>query len=114
MLYSIRTSFGAANTQALQICKEIIELTPPSNEDLVFGFSSYGENNPFSNLLIVNTLRRYRAKYHDASLRCAPKTTDGYLSHIGFYKACGIQYGKEPGEARASSNYVPITEINMY
>lgn len=114
MQYLIKTRYGAANTQALQICKEITELIPPRNEDLVFNFSNYGENNPFSNLLIINTLRQYKKKYSDASLRCAPKTSDGYLSHIGFYKACGIQYGKEPGEAHASSNYVPITKINMY
>lgn len=111
MQYSIKTSFGDGNNQALQICKEITGLVPPSDEDLIFNFSTYGENNPFSNLLIINTLRQYRKEYSDASLRCAPKTTDGYLSHIGFYKACGIQYGKEPGEARASSNYVPVTYI---
>lgn len=113
MQYTIRTSFGAGNIQALYICKEIMDLIPPNDEDLVFSFLAYGENNPFSNLLLINTLRQYRKKHQDASLRCAPKTTDGYLSHIGFYKACGIPYGKEPGEAHASPNYVPVTNINL-
>ena len=114
MRYSIQTNFGKANIQALQICKDIMELTPPSDEELIFDMSSYGENNPFSNLIIVNTLQRFKAMYHDALLRCRPKDLDGYLSHIGFYKACGISIGKEPGEAHASSNYVPITEISLY
>ncbi len=113
MQYSIKTSFGSGNIQALRICKEIMELIPPKDEDLIFSFLSYGENNPFSNLLLINTLRQYRKTHQDASLRCAPKTTDSYLSHIGFYKACGIPYGKEPGEAHASPNYVPITNINL-
>ena len=113
MQYSINTSFGSANTQALQICKEISALEPPIGEDLVFNFSSYKENNPFSNLIIINTLNKFKKAYPEASLRCAPKESGGYLSHIGFYKACGIPLGKEPGEARASSNYVPITEVSL-
>lgn len=112
--YSIKTKFGQANIQSLRICKEITQLVPPMDDELVFNFMPYGENNPFSNLILINTLRKFKSTYPDADLRCKPKDIDGYLSHIGFYKACGISIGKEPGEARASSNYVPITDISLY
>ena len=114
MIYSIKTNYSKANIQALHICKEISRLVPPKDEELAFDITPYGENNPFSNLILINSLRRFKLTHQNAQLKCKPKYTDGYLSHIGFYKACGISIGKEPGEAKASSNYVPITEINLH
>ena len=36
----------------------------------------------------------------------------GYMAHVGFFEDIGIEYGKEPGEARGSSTYIPITKIS--
>ena len=77
-------------------------------EELLVDFTPYRETDPFSNVLLCNTLKRFRSQHRDINMRCRPKE-DTYLSHIGFYKACGVPYGKEPGEARASENYVPVT-----
>lgn len=33
------------------------------------------------------------------------------MSHMGFFNMCGFDHGKEIGEARGNSNYLPITEI---
>lgn len=52
--------------------------------------------------------------YPNVKMRFQPKEQGGYLSHIGFYQACGIKYGNEVGAAKPSSNYVPITGINLY
>ena len=112
--YPIHTSFGEANTQALNICKEIIGIDPSAYDAFVFDFKPYGENNPFSNLILINTLRRFRLLNPTTQLACIPKEIDSYLSHIGFYKAIGIPLGKEPGEAIASSTYVPITKIDLF
>lgn len=114
MNYLIKSNYGKGNLQAIQTCKELAELIPPPGEELVFDFKHFRENNPFGNLIIINSLKRFKQSYSDASLFCRPKEQNGYLSHIGFYKACGINYGKDPGEAIASSNYVPITNINLY
>lgn len=113
MLYSIKTTFDKGNIEALQICKELGELIPSISERLIFDFRSYRENNPFGNLIIINSLRRFRECYQNAQLSGIPKEIDGYLSHIGFYKAIGIDVGKNPGEAKPSNNYVPITEISL-
>ena len=64
-----------------------------------------------SNLVLINSLRQYEKEKPDVQLHYIPKSNDNYLSHIGFYKAIGIQYGKNPGEATATSNYVPISPI---
>ena len=113
MNHQIVTTFGEGNIQALNICKDLSTLVPPQDEELVFDMRRYGENNPFSNLVLVNSLRRFKDNHKDSQLFCKPKEPNGYLSHIGFYKASGIRFGNSPGEARASSNYVPITAIQL-
>lgn len=113
MRYQVTGSRNKANIEGLNTCRELAELIPKTNEEIVFDFSEYAENNPFGNLLLINTIRRYRKEYPGIPMKCHPRE-EGYLSHIGFYKACGIPYGKEVGEARASTNYVPITEISLY
>ena len=113
MNFQIHTSYGEGNTQILQVCKDLSNLVPPIEERLVFDLRNYGETNPFSNLVLINSLRQYRKKHRESDLFCNPKDIGGYLSHIGFYKACGISIGKEPGESRPSSNYVPVTDIGI-
>lgn len=114
MRYRIRGNRNRANIDALDICRELADIVPKCNDELIFDFSDYLENNPFGNLLLINTIRQYRKAYSDIPMKCHPKEEGGYLSHIGFYKACGIPYGKEVGEAKASTNYVPVTEISLY
>ena len=114
MRYFVKTTFGNGNVEALNICKNLESLQPEQGEDFVFDFSKYGENNPFSNIVLANSISLFHDNHSDIDMYFHPKDgTDGYLSHIGFYQACGIKYGKELGEARASSNYVPISAINL-
>ncbi len=113
MKYNVFTSFDQGNTQALQICRDIAAINLNPLEELFFDFTTYGENNPFGNLLIINSLKRCRKRYPNNQMKCIPKDYDGYLSHIGFYKAIGIDVGKQPGEAVASTNYVPISRISF-
>lgn len=97
----------------LDICRDLRRLYPPSGEELVFDLTKYSETNPFSNLVLINSLRRYKKDHPELVLRCKPKEQGGYLSHIGFYQAIGIDYGKMPGEARANPNYVPVTRLSF-
>lgn len=114
MRYYVKTSFGNGNVEALKICKHLSLIDPEQGKDFIFDFTRYGENNPFSNIVLANTINLFHNNHPDIDMYFHPKDgTDGYLSHIGFYQACGIKYGKELGEARASSNYVPITAINL-
>ena len=108
MIFPIETTYGNGNIQALSIIKRLAEIEPDSKKGLLIDFSSYGETDPFSNVLFCNALRHFKSEHKEIKMWCRPKA-DTYLSHIGFYKACGIPYGKEPGEARASENYVPVT-----
>ena len=111
MEYKVVTTYGWGNEQALNIASDISSLDLPDTENLLFDFTKYSENNPFSNLLIANSIRVYRENHKNkCQLRPNHET---YLSHLGFYQMIGADYGKQLGEARASDNYVPITKITF-
>lgn len=111
MKYKIETTYGCGNKQALNIASDIFSLDLPDTEDVLFDFTKYSENNPFSNLLIANSIRVYRENHKNKCQLCPNRKT--YLSHLGFYQMIGADYGKQLGEARASDNYVPITKITF-
>ena len=111
MEYKIVTTYGRGNEQALNIASDISSLDLPDTEDILFDFTKYSENNPFSNLLIANSIRVYRGK-HKNKCQLRPNH-ESYLSHLGFYQMIGAYYGKQLGEARSSDNYVPITKITF-
>lgn len=111
MKYDIRTTFGNGNKEALNIALEVASLAVSDTEVALFDFTNYSENNPFSNLLIANSIRNYRKRSKGkCSLIPNPAT---YLSHLGFYQMIGADYGKQLGEAKPSDNYVPITRVTF-
>ena len=113
MDYRVITSRDNANIQILQICQEINSLKPLPGETLVFDLSQYAETTPFSNLVLINAISRFRENHPTNQLFCKRKADDGYLQHIGFYKASGFPLGKDPGEAKANPNYVPVTLVQF-
>ena len=111
MYYRIETTYGHGNSQALRIASDISNLDVTDNESILFDFTKYSENNPFSNLLIANTIRNFR-RHHKNRCQLRPNQ-ETYLSHLGFYQMIGADCGKHVGEARPSDNYVPITRITF-
>ena len=111
MKYNVKTTYGQGNDQALTIAKEISSLPLMETDDVQFDFKDYHENNPFSNLLIANSIRTFRSQ-HKNKCSLIPNN-ETYLSHLGFYQMIGADYGKELGEAKPSDNYVPITKIKF-
>lgn len=109
--YKIKTTYGKGNRQALDIASDISSINIAETETLCFDFTEYCENNPFSNLLVANSIRTYRQK-HQNKCQLTPNHKT-YLSHLGFYQMIGADYGKQLGEARSSDNYVPITRITF-
>ena len=109
LLFDIKTTYGHGNGQSLLLAKEITEAD--FDDEIIFDFSNYDENNPFGNLVLVNTIRKVRRENPTTKMQGIVKGNNDYLSHIGFYQALGINFGKKTGEAKPSKNYVPITEL---
>lgn len=111
MIYNVSTNFGNGNKQALQIIQELRNLEVHPEEEVIIDFRSYGENNPFSNLVIANTIRQFKQE-HVNHMQMYPHSNT-YLAHLGFYHMIGADYGKALGEAQPSRNYVPIRKIEF-
>lgn len=84
MEYRVETTYGYGNAQALKIASDISSLDLSDAEDILFDFTKYSENNPFSNLLIANSIRTFR-KNHKNKCQLKPNGAS-YLSHLGFYQ----------------------------
>ena len=65
MIFEVSTSYGNGNSQALRLCKRISEIILPLGEELLFDFRLYGENNPFSNLVLINSIKECRSKIYN-------------------------------------------------
>jgi ABC-type transporter Mla MlaB component len=77
-----------------------------------FDFSNFGRVEPFGMLVVAHAIRQFKNR--------SPKTTivptglpqndaESYASHMGFFKACDISLGKNPGQAKGNTRYLPIT-----
>lgn len=113
MVYKVISSYNHGNEQALRTMREIEALVLPKDEVVEIDFQDFGENTPFNVLAIANTLKHYRAQHPEHEFTLIPKKSNDYLSHLGFYQMIGARVGKAVGEAQASSNYVPIKEIEF-
>lgn len=72
---------------------------------------------PFGALLTSIAIKQLREKYKDIPFTFQNNATEAgnYAAHIGFFKSISnqIEIGNEPGEARGSENYIPITALNL-
>lgn len=113
MTYNVVSSYGHGNEQALDTMKSIETLDLSGEDQVVFDFNQFGENTPFNVLTIASYLKEYRARHPECNFSLIPKESSDFLSHFGFYQMIGAKVGKAVGEAQASSNYVPIKEIQF-
>ena len=72
---------------------------------------------PFGALLTSVAIRQLRNKYKDIPFNFLNYDTEAgdYAAHIGFFKSISdkIEIGNEPGEAKGSENYIPITALDL-
>lgn len=89
---------------------------------------------PFGMLLVGSCIRRYRGavfsahwkpappsgsrdrinyEHTKATVEITPNNSNSYLSHMGFWKSMGVELGKDPGEARGSDRYLPVSYLDL-
>jgi len=69
---------------------------------------------PFGMLIVSQAIRQYKARNPAvtvAPMRLPGNEIESYAAHMGFFQACDIPLGKEPGQAKGSPTYLPITKI---
>lgn len=77
-----------------------------------FDFSGIHTCNPFPMLVVSTTIRQLRA--NSIVKKCkAINCNNTYAEHMRFYKAIGINKGRELSENYGNSNYLPITKLEI-
>jgi hypothetical protein len=78
--------------------------------EYVLDFSRTKTVEPFGMLVIATEL--HHLVKTGVQISCAHLSHMTYAAHMGFFKAFGVDFGKEPGEALGTKNYVPIIFFN--
>lgn len=72
---------------------------------------------PFGALLTATAIKQLRDKHKEIPFRLQYHDTDAgsYAAHIGYFKSISnkIEIGNQPGEAKGSENYIPITALDL-
>lgn len=78
-----------------------------------FIFSSVKNCDPFPMLLAATAIRQVRKRCPVSSCHAADVEGNSYAKHMRFYKAIGIDYGRELDEDYGGGTYLPITKLNV-
>jgi hypothetical protein len=95
---------------ALAFCSGLGKLDRSSCYE--FDFADLGHVEPFTMAYCAAEIKRFRDSRPHCRFRARNYQTKTYQGHMGFFKAFGLQAGKEPGEACGGNNYLPITVLN--
>ena len=88
-------------------CKSLQEQRP--TDELVFDFSRTKTVEPFGMLVVASEIERCVASHPEAKFTCKNYESMPYAAHMGFFRAFGLEFGRKPGEAFGSRNYIPLT-----
>lgn len=83
-----------------------------SHNKIEFDFSKLTTIDPFSLLFVSSEIQRCRSRLHESKFIATHYGKCNYPAHMGFFKAFGMDYGNNPGEAKGSSTYIPIHIYN--
>lgn len=94
-------------SSALDFSTKIASL--PDSPEYEIDFSDVGLVEPFSMLLVASELRKLNQREPEPDITCTGVQRMTYAAHMGFFKAFGLDFGNEPGQAKGSATYLPIT-----
>lgn len=98
-------------TNALDFCNRLWNIEHA--EEYEFDFVNLGHIEPFTMAYVANELKRFRNTKPESRFRAKNHENKSYAAHMGFFKAFGLNFGNEPGEALGSSTYLPLTMWNV-
>ena len=96
--------------QALPFCAQLQR--GRLSGEVVLDFANTSTTEPFGMLVVASEIERCIAANPDARFVCRNFKHMTYAGHMGFFKAFGHDFGREPGEAHGSRAYIPVTYFN--
>ena len=114
MISEIRVPQKIDLETSIEFAKKLKETVP--SESFVFDFSRVSRVRPFGMLRMACAIREFMTRNHHSSeftMRHNPVNTYnqnavGYAGHMGFFRACGLEFGNLPGGTPGNS-YIPLT-----
>lgn len=84
---------------------------PTDMDFLMLDFSGLAYVKPFGMLVVAQTIQSFRKRAPQVKIAPVPHRSEAerYAAHMGFFQACGIDLGKQPGQAKGSDRYLPLT-----
>jgi hypothetical protein len=98
-------------TEAVNFCNRLWQTEQV--EEVMFDFSRLGHVEPFTMAFVAAEISRFTELRSDTSFFANNFEHHTYAAHMGFFKAFGLDYGNEPGEASGSSTYIPLTIVQV-
>ncbi|MBU17819.1 MAG: hypothetical protein CL725_08970 [Chloroflexi bacterium] len=83
--------------------------TLPDSDEYVLDFDRMRHVEPFGMLLVSSEIRKLARRNCAPKIVCSNFKHHTYAAHMGFFRSFDLAHGNAPGEARGSSNYLPIT-----
>jgi hypothetical protein len=96
---------------SIKFCNKLWTLE--HSEAYEFDFINLGRVEPFTMAYVANELKRYRETKPESRFTAKNHEDKSYSAHMGFFRAFGLKFGNEPGEASGSSTYIPLTILNV-
>lgn len=96
---------------ALNFCNRLWDLE--HSDEYEFDFANLGRVEPFTMAYVANELKRFRKTKPESKFTALNHQNKSYAAHMGFFRAFGLKFGNEPGEAAGSSTYLPLTILNV-
>lgn len=96
---------------ALNFCNRLWELD--HSDEYEFNFVNLELIEPFTMAYVANELKRFRDTKPKSKFSALNHKDKSYAAYMGFFRAFGLKYGNEPGEASGSSTYLPLTILNV-
>ncbi len=85
-----------------------------SAQEVTFDFqTTQGYATPFGMLYIGYAIQQFVQVHPSIKVSAINLENHYYLAHMGYFKHCGFDVGKLPGEAKGSDTYLPITVLTV-
>lgn len=95
---------------AINFCNRLWSLEDDKSYE--FDFARLGLVEPFTMAYVANELKRFSLS-KPGTCGAINFENHSYAAHMGFFRAFGLEHGKQPGEATGSSTYIPLTILKV-
>ena len=93
----------------LRFARQLDDFHGVDNLQIKFGSERWFP--PFSMMFVGTKIRNFKSKNLGTHIYLRDYEKHQYPAHMGLFRMCGVDFGRDVGEARGSKRYIPITSV---